>query len=84
MDEHHHCPDLLPELADFVDGTAGAEVCAEIEKHMAECPDCRVMIDTLKKTIYLYRTREEQVELPTGFRKRLFTSLNIDEYLNKE
>jgi anti-sigma factor (TIGR02949 family) len=83
MDEQHHCPDLLPELNDFVDGTAGAEVCEEIERHLAECPDCRIMIDTLKKTIYLYRTREEDVKLPEGLRERLFTSLNIKEYLNK-
>ncbi|MGD2162295.1 MAG: zf-HC2 domain-containing protein [Anaerolineales bacterium] len=83
MDEHHHCPDLLPELSDFVDGTAGAEVCAAIEKHLAECPDCRIMIDTLKKTIYLYRNREERVELPEGFRERLFTSLDLKDYINK-
>ncbi|MGD8632545.1 MAG: zf-HC2 domain-containing protein [Anaerolineales bacterium] len=82
MDRKQHCPDLLPELADFIDGTAGAEVCAEIEKHMSECPDCRIIIDTLKKTIYLYRTREVRSELPDGLRERLFTSLDLNEFLN--
>jgi hypothetical protein len=81
MDKKHHCPDLLPELADFIDGTAGTEVCAEIEKHMSECPDCRIIVDTLKKTVYLYRTRENESELPVGFRERLFTSLDLEEYL---
>ncbi|MDF1500159.1 MAG: zf-HC2 domain-containing protein [Anaerolineales bacterium] len=81
MDKEQHCPDLLSELADFMDGTATIEVCAEIEKHMAECPDCRVMVDTLEKTIYLYRNREERFELPSGFRERLFTSLHLEDYL---
>jgi predicted anti-sigma-YlaC factor YlaD len=83
MDKGHHCPDLLPELADFIDGSAGEEVCAAIEKHMAECPDCRIIMDTLKKTIYLYQTREEQLELPTGLRERLFISLQLRDYLDK-
>lgn len=84
MDDNHHCPELLPELADFVDGTAGVEVCAEIERHMAECPDCRIVVDTLKKTVYLYRSREEQTQMPLGLRERLFTSLDLDEFLNSE
>lgn len=82
MNEDHHCPDLLPELADFIDGTAGVEVCAEIEKHMQECPDCRIIIDTLKKTIYLYRRREDQLETPSGFRERLFTKLELEDHLD--
>jgi hypothetical protein len=48
---------------------------------MAECPDCRIIVDTLKKTVYLYRTREEQQPLPVGLRERIFTSLDLDEYL---
>jgi predicted anti-sigma-YlaC factor YlaD len=83
MAKDHHCPDLLPELADFIDGTAGKEVCAEIEKHLAECPDCRIMVDTLRKTIYLYRTREDHFELPEGFRERLFMSLDLEDLLNE-
>lgn len=83
MGKDHHCPDLLPELADFIDGTAGAEVCAEIEKHMSDCPDCRIMVDTLKKTIYLYRTREDNFEPPKEIRERLFTSLHLDDYLEQ-
>ncbi len=83
MDDEHHCPDLLPELADFIDGTAGIEVCAEIEKHMEECPDCRIIVDTLKKTVYLYRTREDELDFPSGFRERLFASLEIEDYLDR-
>jgi predicted anti-sigma-YlaC factor YlaD len=84
MDDSLHCPELFPELSDFIDGTAGAEICAEIEKHMAECPDCRIMVDTLKKTIYLYRSREEQLELPDGLRERLFTSLQLEDLIKRD
>lgn len=84
MNDEQHCSELLPELADFIDGEASREICAEIEKHMADCPDCRIVIDTLKKTIHLYRQRETQVTLPTNMRERLLTSLHLEEYLNDQ
>ena len=31
------------------------EACEQIRKHMAGCPDCRVVLKTLKKTIALCR-----------------------------
>jgi predicted anti-sigma-YlaC factor YlaD len=71
------CPELINELSDYLDGVAAPEICAEIERHLQECPDCKVMVDTLEKTISLYREREGDTELPEDVRKRLYRVLDL-------
>ncbi|MGB7874795.1 MAG: zf-HC2 domain-containing protein [Anaerolineales bacterium] len=74
------CKSLLGSLSDYVDGTAQEEICRELERHLANCEDCRVVVDTLKKTVYLYHSNTES-DLPVTVRERLFKRLNLDEYL---
>ena len=45
------CNDLLKLLSDYVDGQIDPALCQELEKHLAGCNPCRVVIDNLKKTI---------------------------------
>lgn len=71
------CPELINELSDYLDGVAAPEICAEIERHLQECPDCKVMVDTLEKTISLYRERDGDTELPEDVRKRLYRVLDL-------
>lgn len=78
--EKKECRALLGSLSDYVDGTAGDELCRELERHLAECEDCRIVVDTLKKTVYLYHASTE-TNLPVGVRERLFKRLNLDEFL---
>jgi anti-sigma factor RsiW len=73
------CRHLLGDLSEYLDGEATTEICAEIEGHMADCEDCRVVIDTLRKTIVLYRTMP-QPELPSGVRQRLYKALDLEAY----
>jgi anti-sigma factor RsiW len=76
--EHPICQELLGELSDYVDGELEAALCAELEAHLAECPDCRVMVDTLRKTIVLYRS-QSQVGLPSDVQERLYKVLEMEE-----
>ncbi|GAB4426884.1 MAG: hypothetical protein Kow0031_06820 [Anaerolineae bacterium] len=65
MHNHHtdaHCKELLGQLSDYIDGELEAALCAEIEAHIAGCHDCRVLVDTTKKTVALYRRRNTEVE----------------------
>ena len=78
--EKKECRALLGSLSDYVDGTAGDELCRELERHLAECEDCRIVVDTLKKTVYLYHASAE-ANLPVAVRERLFKRLNLDEFL---
>lgn len=75
------CQRLLEDMSDYLDGAASAELCAEIERHLASCDDCRVVVDTLRKTITLYHELP-QPELPADARLRLYKSLDLTEFLN--
>jgi len=84
MSEHEYskCRSLLGFLSDYVDGSLGEELCEEIERHVAECQNCHVVVDTLRKTISLYHEfAAEAGEVPGVVRERLFRTLNLDEYL---
>jgi predicted anti-sigma-YlaC factor YlaD len=75
----HKCPDLIHELSDYIDGLSSPEICAEIERHLKECPDCKIMVDTLTKTITLYREREQSEQMPDDVRRRLYRVLDLSE-----
>jgi len=83
MKEHHDCRHLLSSLSEFADNTLDEELCAEIERHISECEDCRVVVDTLKKTIYLYHETVEPPGLPAEIRTRLFKRLDLEDFLEK-
>ncbi len=75
-----NCRHLLGELSAYLDGELSQVVCLEIERHLLECADCRVVVDTLRKTILLYRTAP-QPGFPAAARERLYKALNLTEFL---
>lgn len=81
--EHRQCRHLLGSLSEYIDGTLGEELCVEIESHLSECDNCRVVIDSLHKTISLYHTTAEQESVPDNVRERLFRRLELDDYIDK-
>jgi anti-sigma factor RsiW len=79
--DNSRCRSLLGCLSDYVDGSLSEELCHEIERHMAECRNCRVVVDTLRKTISLYHTTAaDPAEVPGPVRERLFRTLNLEDY----
>jgi len=70
------CHHLLEELGAYLDGDAAAATCAEIERHLAECENCRAVVDTLRKTITLYRELPPP-ELSEAARARLYKRLDL-------
>ena len=82
--EHSKCKSLLGFLSDYVDGSLSEDLCQEIEDHAAGCENCRIVVDTLRKTISLYhQTAAEPVEIPGGTRDQLFKTLNLEDYLRE-
>ncbi len=77
---HEGCRHLLAGLSEYLDGEASAELCAEIQKHTADCDRCRVVINTLRKTVELYH-RLPQPEFPGDARERLYKSLELSGYM---
>jgi predicted anti-sigma-YlaC factor YlaD len=74
------CRALLGSLSLYLDGEAEESLCQEIERHMAECEDCRVVIDTLGKTVKLYR-EHSHVAMPGDAKRRLFVALDLTDYM---
>jgi len=72
------CQQLLADLSTYVDGEASTAVCAALEQHLAHCENCRVVVDTLRKTISLYQ-QLPQPDLPPGARDRLIARLEIEQ-----
>ena len=77
-DDITRCRELLGQLNAYVDGELAAELCHDLELHLAECPDCQVVFDTLAKTIKLYHLLDETpVELPADVESRLLRRLSL-------
>jgi anti-sigma factor (TIGR02949 family) len=82
--DHENCEQLLGSLSEYIDGELTPELCEEIEKHLAGCDDCRVVLNTTKRTIDLVHAPIEKPDLPDDVRERLFKRLNLDDYLNQK
>jgi anti-sigma factor (TIGR02949 family) len=79
--KHQHkeqCQELLGSISEYVDGSLQEDLCRELEHHLAECEDCRVVLNTFRKTIELYRV-QGRPEMPSGVRERLFKRLSLDD-----
>lgn len=70
------CKEYLDWLSDYIEGELDLDLCAEIERHMAACGDCRIVVDTLRKTISLYRNYGHE-DVPPEARERLYAVLNL-------
>ncbi|MGA9396806.1 MAG: zf-HC2 domain-containing protein, partial [Anaerolineaceae bacterium] len=78
MSHRHECQKYLPGLSDYIDGDLSPELCAELERHMAGCERCRIVVNTTRKTIELYQTSSKQEKIPAEVRERLYKRLDLD------
>lgn len=74
------CRHLVESISDYIDGSLDESLCAELEKHLEGCVNCRVVVDTMRKTVELYQMEADE-EIPADVRSRLYMKLNLDEYL---
>lgn len=82
MSDELHCRDILPDLSLYIDQGASAMLCEEIERHLDHCDNCRVVVDTLRRTVSLYQTLP-QPELPDHLRERLYRTFQLEEFLTE-
>ena len=71
------CEEARGVLSEYLNGELDDQLCAEIEQHLAECGNCRIMVDTLRKTVVLYRDYGHE-EVPQDIKARLYTVLRLD------
>ncbi len=80
MSHKHDCHKFLQSISDLIDGELPAEICKELDRHLAECPDCRIVFNTTKKTVELYHDDPVEASLPSSVRERLFLRLHLEDY----
>ena len=68
------CKDFLRELSDYLDSSMDAETKQELDKHVEECPNCWVVLDTTKKTIKIYKGCEAQA-VPQALEDKLMAAV---------
>jgi anti-sigma factor RsiW len=69
-----NCKKVILELTSYLDGALDVTVRTDLEQHLARCTDCRLVVDTTRKTIQIF-CNSEPVPLPEDVRERLHTAL---------
>ena len=69
-----NCKKVIIELSSYLDGAADATIRIELEEHLSRCEDCRLVVDTTRKTIQIF-CNSEPVPLPDDVRQPLHTAL---------
>jgi len=70
----HECQNLLAALNQYLDGEIQGTLCQTLQRHLAECPACRLVVDNTQQAIRLFQA-EREVELPAGLHNRLLNCL---------
>ncbi|MCL6565977.1 MAG: zf-HC2 domain-containing protein [Acidobacteriia bacterium] len=68
------CRAVIRELSEYLDGELDRTLFEEVERHLAHCQDCRLVVNTTKKTIEFY-CNSAPLPLPEDVRNRLHAAL---------
>jgi len=69
------CDKVYLHICDHLDEEITSPRCRQIKQHLEECPNCRAYLDSLKKTIVLYRAMPEP-PVPAGTHRELFKTIS--------
>jgi anti-sigma factor (TIGR02949 family) len=64
------CDAVLQELGNYLDDEMAAELRAALERHLAQCTTCRVIVDTTRRTIRIV-TESRSFEVPDDIAERI-------------
>lgn len=68
------CKDFLFELNEYLDDSVDPATKAHWQKHVNECPNCFVLVDTTRRTLQVFKGDQPQ-ELPEDVKSRLWGAL---------
>jgi predicted anti-sigma-YlaC factor YlaD len=69
-----NCRNIIKELTNYLDEALDPILKSSIEKHLEGCEDCRVVVDTTRKTIQIF-CNSEPAPLPEDTKMRLRDAL---------
>jgi predicted anti-sigma-YlaC factor YlaD len=70
------CKGVYEYICENLDADMNSAKCRAIKKHLDACPDCAAYLDSLKKTILLYK-REPGPRVPLSVHRRLVKAIDI-------
>lgn len=72
-----NCEQLLTCLSDYIDRELPEGLTAEAEAHLQTCRNCRIVLDTTRRTITLLSEDGEARVIPAERRKVLYEQLRV-------
>ena len=73
------CEHLHDRLTELAEGTLPADVCEEVNRHLAECQDCQFLRQDLEDLARLCREGAQPTTMPEGVRGRIAQMLAIPD-----
>lgn len=70
------CKQTLKYICENLDQKINSSKCREIGKHFDSCPDCKTYLDSLKKTVSLYKAYKNPT-MSKAVEKKLFAKLRL-------
>lgn len=71
-----NCLDVTKHVCGDLDEHLDSPECRAIRKHLKSCPNCTAYLDSLKKTVLIYK-HTPHPRFPQRTRKKLFATLKI-------
>ena len=69
-----NCKSVIREISNYIDGAIEPAEKQELERHLEDCEDCKIVVDQTRLTIDVF-CDSEPVELPSDVRSRLHEAL---------
>ena len=77
-----NCKEIFDRLGDYLDKELDPHLCDEIEEHIKDCEPCIAFINTLRKTVELFRGAGQNENIPEPVSSNLIQFLK--ENIKKE
>jgi len=77
------CAEVYNHLCDNLDAKLESEACRKIKAHIAECENCTALLDSMKKTVFLYR-KYPTPKLSKRTKAELFAVVHMGQHSAKK
>ncbi len=69
------CNGVIREISNYIDGELELPARQELERHLQDCEDCKMVVDQTKLTVEIF-CDAKPVELPADVKARLHDALH--------
>ena len=69
-----NCQEVIRQLSEYLDGELETNLLDSLEQHLSACRDCRIIVDTTRKTVEIF-CNSEPLPLPAPVHERLMKVL---------